>query len=505
MSDDEREYAERAVLGAMLLSQQAIEDVSEILSSVDFHRPPHGTIFVRVIELWSIGEPADAITVAKALADSGDLARIGGAPYLHTLVSSVPTAANATYYARRVADHARLRRLATVAAELSRAAEVTEPGQMTERLGVAIADLELLANGRRAGEHNSWAPIDLGPYLRGEVERPQPSVGVARSDGLRLLYPGHEHTVIGEMEAGKSWVALACAAAEVVNGNPVVYIHFEETDPGDSVERLVALGVREHDILKLFRFVGPAAPVTAGDLRRLLDPRPTLVILDGVNEGMSLHGQAIREEDGAAQFRQRLVKPCMAVGAATLALDHVVKDPDKRGRNALGSIHKGNAVNGVIVMLENAEPFGRGQRGRSHVFVTKDRPGHLRRNGRASKVSGKTFMGSLVVDDTRERLPYLDLAFLAPAEGQEREQVGAADEARCQLVDAVHEVISEMPEQMAPSERQLFAAMRAAGHSARNTVIKEAMDDLIVSGRIERFPYGRGIAYRTSSSGEVSA
>ncbi|WP_422772523.1 replicative DNA helicase [Plantactinospora sp. WMMC1484] len=103
--------AEQCVLGGMLLSKDAIADVVEILRSNDFYRPVHATVFDAVLDLYGRGEPADAITVAAALADSGDLARIGGAPYLHTLIASVPTAANAAYYARIVGERAVLRRL----------------------------------------------------------------------------------------------------------------------------------------------------------------------------------------------------------------------------------------------------------------------------------------------------------------------------------------------------------------------------------------------------------
>ncbi|WP_329105845.1 replicative DNA helicase [Micromonospora sp. NBC_01699] len=103
--------AEQCVLGGMLLSKDAIADVVEILKTGDFYRPVHGTIFDIILDLYGRGEPADSITVAAALADSGDLARIGGAPYLHTLIASVPTAANAGYYARIVGERAVLRRL----------------------------------------------------------------------------------------------------------------------------------------------------------------------------------------------------------------------------------------------------------------------------------------------------------------------------------------------------------------------------------------------------------
>ncbi|MFB9854148.1 replicative DNA helicase [Micromonospora andamanensis] len=103
--------AEQCVLGGMLLSKDAIADVVEILKTNDFYRPIHATVFDTILEIYGRGEPADAITVAAALADSGDLARVGGAPYLHTLIASVPTAANAAYYARIVSERAVLRRL----------------------------------------------------------------------------------------------------------------------------------------------------------------------------------------------------------------------------------------------------------------------------------------------------------------------------------------------------------------------------------------------------------
>ncbi|MEU7979956.1 replicative DNA helicase [Micromonospora sp. NPDC049081] len=103
--------AEQCVLGGMLLSKDAIADVVEILKSTDFYRPVHATIFDAILDIYGRGEPADGITVAAALADSGDLARVGGAPYLHTCMAAVPTAANASYYARIVGERAVLRRL----------------------------------------------------------------------------------------------------------------------------------------------------------------------------------------------------------------------------------------------------------------------------------------------------------------------------------------------------------------------------------------------------------
>ena len=103
--------AEQSALGGMLLSKDAISDVVEILKSRDFYRPAHELIFDAIIDLYGRGEPADAITVAAELTKRGDIARAGGAPYLHTLISSVPTAANASYYAKIVRERAIARRL----------------------------------------------------------------------------------------------------------------------------------------------------------------------------------------------------------------------------------------------------------------------------------------------------------------------------------------------------------------------------------------------------------
>jgi replicative DNA helicase len=103
--------AEQSVLGGMLMSKDAIADVIEALRSGDFYKPAHTLVFDAVLNLYSRGEPADAITVASELDKAGSLSRVGGAVYLHTLMATVPTAANAGFYAQIVAEKAILRRL----------------------------------------------------------------------------------------------------------------------------------------------------------------------------------------------------------------------------------------------------------------------------------------------------------------------------------------------------------------------------------------------------------
>jgi replicative DNA helicase len=103
--------AEQSVLGGMLLSKDAIADVVEVLHGADFYRPAHQVIFDCILDLYGRGEPADAITVAAELNRTDQLSKMGGAVYLHTLIASTPTAANAGYYAAIVAEQAVLRRL----------------------------------------------------------------------------------------------------------------------------------------------------------------------------------------------------------------------------------------------------------------------------------------------------------------------------------------------------------------------------------------------------------
>ncbi|MFF0489027.1 replicative DNA helicase [Nocardia sp. NPDC004068] len=103
--------AEQSVLGGMLLSKDAIADVVEVLRPGDFYRPAHQAVYDAVLDLYGRGEPADPVTVAAALDRRGELKRIGGAPYLVTLTQTVPTAANASYYAEIVAEKSVLRRL----------------------------------------------------------------------------------------------------------------------------------------------------------------------------------------------------------------------------------------------------------------------------------------------------------------------------------------------------------------------------------------------------------
>lgn len=122
-------------------------------------------------------------------------------------------------------------------------------------------------------------------------------------------------------------------------------------------------------------------PVDRADLGQALgDLRPTLSVLDGVTEALSLHGLELKDNGEIAKFGRTLIRPITDTGAAHVSLDHVTKDAEGRGRYAIGAQHKLAGLNGAAYTLENREAFSIGQTGRSGIYVAKDRPGQIRKH-----------------------------------------------------------------------------------------------------------------------------
>jgi replicative DNA helicase len=116
------EAAERAVIGAALLAPQLVADLANVVQPNDFYRPAHAELWRILVDLHTAGAPGDPIAVTAHLAETRELRRLGGAPFLHTLVAAVPTAANAGHYARIVADQARRREVSDLGSRLSQLA-----------------------------------------------------------------------------------------------------------------------------------------------------------------------------------------------------------------------------------------------------------------------------------------------------------------------------------------------------------------------------------------------
>ncbi|MFZ0142523.1 MAG: DnaB-like helicase N-terminal domain-containing protein, partial [Aeromicrobium sp.] len=156
--------AEQSVLGAMLLSKEAIDPAVDMLQGRDFYRPVHETLFDTIVDLASRGEPADAITVSAELTRRGELSRVGGAPYLHTLVAGVPSTASVDYYAEIVREKAILRRLIQVGDRISGFgwAEQGEIAEIVDRAQKEVLDVD----GASGGDDYSTIAELVGPTIQ---------------------------------------------------------------------------------------------------------------------------------------------------------------------------------------------------------------------------------------------------------------------------------------------------------------------------------------------------
>jgi replicative DNA helicase len=208
--------AEQSVLGGMMLSKDAIADVVEALTPNDFYRPAHQAVYDCVLDLYGRGEPADPITVSAELERRGELGRVGGAPYLHTLIATVPTAANAGYYAEIVAEKATLRRLVEAGTRIVQmgynGAEGAEIDEVVDRAQAAIYEV----TERRMSEDYVSLEDLLQPTMdeidaiasRGGSSLGVPTGFVDLDELTNGLHPGQMIIVAARPGVGKSTLGL---------------------------------------------------------------------------------------------------------------------------------------------------------------------------------------------------------------------------------------------------------------------------------------------------------
>ena len=242
--------AEQCVLGGMLLSKDAISDVIEVIRPTDHYRPAHQLIHEAVLDLYGRGEPADAITVANELSRRGEIARVGGGPYLHTLIASVPTAANAGYYARIVRERAILRRLVEAG---TRIVQFGYAGEADADDLVDRAQAEVFAvTDRRGGEdYHSLSEIMPGALdeieaigSRGGVLTGVPT-GFADLDALTNgLHPGQMVVIAARPAIGKSTLALDFARAAAIRHGIATVLFSLEMGRNEITMRLLSAEAR---------------------------------------------------------------------------------------------------------------------------------------------------------------------------------------------------------------------------------------------------------------------
>ena len=258
--------AEQGVLGGMLLSKDAIADVIDVVKGRDFYQPKHEQVFDAILDLYGRGEPADAVTVANELTKRNELTRVGGPAYLHTLMESVPTAANAGYYAEIVHERAVLRRLVEAGTRITQMGYATDGSDIDEIVNRAQSEIYGVTE-QRAGE--DYAPLaeimegaldeiesisnrsgqmtgvptgfaDLDSLTQGlhpgqmVIVAARPAMGKALALDTPLPTP-EGWTTMGEVEVGDRLLGAdgeattVVAATDVMHGRPCYEVRFSDS------------------------------------------------------------------------------------------------------------------------------------------------------------------------------------------------------------------------------------------------------------------------------------
>lgn len=247
--------AEQSVLGGMLLSKDAIADVIEVLRSNDFYRPAHQLIYDAVLDLYGRGEPADAITVAAELSRAGTITRVGGHPYLHTLISGVPTAANAGYYAEIVAERSILRRLVEAGTRIVQMGYGAAGGEgMAGTVDDVVdrAQAEIYEVTERRTTEDYVRIEDLLQPTMDELDRIQMNDGHGGvptgfehlDEMLHGLHPGQMIVIAGRPGSGKSTLAMDFARSAAIRNHAPTVVFSLEMSKQDIMMRLFSAEAR---------------------------------------------------------------------------------------------------------------------------------------------------------------------------------------------------------------------------------------------------------------------
>jgi len=226
--------AEQSALGGMLLSQEACAEVFENVKGADFYAPKHELIFEAVATLFGKGEPIDAITVTDELMKQGNLVKAGGADYLHTLTSIVPTAANASYYAKIVQEKATLRRLVEVGTRIAQLGYANE-GDVEDLVNQAQSEVYSVGVGATTEDYVGLS-VSIEAAIN-EIESAQkrggdmigvPTGFIELDDLTHGFHPGQLIIVAARPAVGKSTIALDFARHAALKADkPTIFFSLE--------------------------------------------------------------------------------------------------------------------------------------------------------------------------------------------------------------------------------------------------------------------------------------
>ncbi len=406
--------AEQGVLGGMLLSKDAIADVVEQLRGTDFYKPAHQTVYEAVLDLYGRGEPADPVTVAAELTKRGELARIGGAPYLHTLIASVPTAANAGYYARIVGERAISRRLVEAGTRIVQLG-YSDTGEVDDAVDRAQAEIYHVTERRTSEDYLPLAEIMEGTLdeleaigSRGGTLAGVPT-GFTDLDNLTNgLHPGQLVVVAARPGLGKSTVALDFArAASIKHGLTSVIFSLEMTRNEItmrllSAEARVALhhmrtgSMSDDDWTRLARKMSEvaSAPLFIDDspnmnmmeirakCRRLKQRHDLKLIVVDYLQLMSSGKRVESRQQEVAEFSRSLKLLAKELGVPVVALSQLNRGPEQRTdkRPMLSDLRESGSIeqdSDVVMLLHREDAYEREspRAGEADFIIAKHRNG----------------------------------------------------------------------------------------------------------------------------------
>lgn len=285
--------AEQSLLGAMLLSEQAISATAEIVTEDDFYKPAHRHVFAAIQALYGAGQGVDPVTVADELDTAGVLDAIGGPATLVSLQARTPAITNAEHYARIVEEKALLRRL------IFTANEVAELGyQPLDDIEKTIDTAESLvfsvAQRRTADTMSELSPLldrSLEQlemlYERGDAITGTPSGYTDLDHMLAGLQPGALLVVGARPAMGKTAFALGIAAHAAVREQLPVLFFSLEMGHLELTQRLIAAEARvdsgkirtgrltDADWSKITKAMG-----RLGEGRLWIDDNPALTVME---------------------------------------------------------------------------------------------------------------------------------------------------------------------------------------------------------------------------------
>lgn len=476
--------AEQAVLGAMLTTAQAIDDVEPELHPSDFYRPAHEDIYDAILTLHSTGTPVDMVTVAGHLATKPSHSRgrgnlldsLGGPLYLQTLREACPVPASAAFYAKIVRDQARLRTVVETGTRITQLGYAADIDRVDATLGEALQTLDDTV--QRFGPHATGPGIGTGlvdlswVLTGGEAPRQPEPAYVHRSDGTALFYKGQVNGVIGDPEHGKTWLAQLAIVEALHAGERASMIDTDHNGPNASAARLLLLGARPDQLAdpNLFRYYEPQdgeqliAAVTEVAARR-----DDVVLVDSLGEVFGLLG--INENHGdevTSAMRRVCTVPAMA-GACVITIDHLPKSNEARATGfAIGSIAKKRMIRGAYLRADAKAKPAPGQVGRITLRIEKDTMGELRRS------SGGGYAGTLILDSTRDYALEWRI---------KREEIPTNDDGTKRWTTVMERVARYIEEHAACTGRDIETDV--PGGAKR---IREALNVLLAEGFIRREP-----------------